>query len=248
MILLLDLGNSRLKWGVLDPHGGVGETGGGWHAGKGEGAWTATLSGVVQPVNGALLASVASPQTTTALCDWIRRQWRCPITQVQTDAEAHGVRNGYREPARLGVDRWLALLGARQRLAGPVCVVDAGTAITVDVMDHEGRHQGGLITPGLRLMAAALGRGTAAVRPGTLNIGDSPQRFGTETDTCVLQGVVTAAVGLVERAWRDYESALGAPVTCVLTGGDAPRLLPNLPASCIHEPELVLSGLAQYAL
>ena len=146
-----------------------------------------------------------------------------------------GVVNGYREPERLGVDRWLALLTAWRELHGGAVVVSAGTALTVDILAADGQHNGGYIVPGLRLMRHALVSGTSGVRPAAETLPSlAPGRSTTEA---VLHGCMAMAVALIERARRD----VATPV--VLSGGDAGALAPWLAGPVLQRPDLVLDGL-----
>lgn len=149
------------------------------------------------------------------------------------------VRNGYAEPGRLGVDRWLALLGADdQARSVPVCVADCGTALTIDVMLSDGQHQGGYILPGLTLMTDSL-----RLRTGGVRFDRSVRRAtgpGRDTAAAVGHGALLAAVALIDRLAVEY----GALV--VLTGGDAADIKPHLRAPVEHDPQLLLKGLQRY--
>ena len=152
-----------------------------------------------------------------------------------------GVRCGYRDPARLGVDRWLALVAAWQRTAGAVAVIGAGTAATVDFVDAGGRHEGGHIGPGLGLMRHALMH-TADVRPAYTAEADVAP--GNDTEEAVSSGTFVMLLGFVEAAVGAFAERCGDRVDVVLTGGDAELLASRLTMPVRHEPRLVLDGLA----
>jgi type III pantothenate kinase len=159
-----------------------------------------------------------------------------------SSASAAGVINGYRDPARLGVDRWLALVGAFNRHGAPACVIDCGTAITIDAVARDGRHLGGVIAPGVQLMRHALVGATAG-------ISDEPDEtttnvFAHDTRAAVAGGALNAAVGLIERVSEQMAAELGATVQRLITGGDAERLLSYLGQRYKLVPNLVLEGLA----
>lgn len=152
-----------------------------------------------------------------------------------------GVHCGYRDPARLGVDRWLALVAAWHLTDGAVAVVGAGTAATVDFVDADGRHEGGHIAPGLGLMRSALNR-TADVRPAYA--AEAVVSPGSDTEGAVSSGTFVMLLGFVEAAVRAFAERGGTAPDVVLTGGDAELLSANLTAPARHEPHLVLDGLA----
>ena len=159
-----------------------------------------------------------------------------------TARELAGVRCGYGEPARLGVDRWLAMVAAWRSCAGAVMVVSAGTAATVDFVDAAGRHQGGYIVPGLRALRDALRRETAEVRPDDEVTADASP--GLDTQRAVSSGTFVMVLAFVEAAIRRFRAHHGDEAAVYLTGGDAALLAEALSEPLRHEPHLVLDGLA----
>lgn len=160
---------------------------------------------------------------------------------ASTTTTLAGVRCGYRDPARLGVDRWLALVAAWHRTDGAVAVVGAGTAATVDFVNGDGRHEGGHIAPGLALMRSALSL-TADVRPAYAAAPVvSP---GDDTERAVSSGTFVMLLGFVEAAVGAFAVRCGDRVDVVLTGGDAGLLATHLSMPTRCEPHLVLDGLA----
>ena len=159
-----------------------------------------------------------------------------------TAEELAGVRCGYADPRRLGVDRWLAVVAAWRCGEGPVIVVSVGTAATVDFVDADGRHEGGFIAPGLRLLRNSLDRETADVRPnGSLEPSTTP---GADTRSAVSGGTFLMLAAFVNAAVGGFADRHGYEAQVFLTGGDA-NLLPDalaVPVRC--EPHLVLDGLA----
>jgi type III pantothenate kinase len=235
MRLLLDLGNTRLKWAWLE-----GERLGGAnalpHRGQDIGllldqAW-ANL-----PIPTAVhAASVADAEVRDRLSAWMSRHWACPLHWLQSQASAGEVRNGYYQPEQLGVDRWLALLGAWQRVRGAVCVIDCGSAVTVDILDGEAHHLGGLIAPGLQMMRDALAASTAL--PAVVGAADAT--LGRDTHAAIQAGTSVAVLGLMDRARRMAPE----DAQLLITGGDAQefaRLIEGPHELC---PDLVLEGLA----
>lgn len=245
MILLLDIGNSFIKWCWLDD-GQLRDAGKVLHtdaelAGVLDEAWR----GLPQP--GAVWASnVAGIILAEALEQWLQQRWGL-VPHYATSSKARGeVRNAYEEPGRLGVDRWLALLGAHEISKQAVCIIDCGTAITVDVMASSGQHLGGLIVPGLGMMRDALYAGTEGVQKSISELPVS-SLLARDTAGAVGAGSRYAVVSFIDRVCADMEKELDEPMICLLTGGDAPAILPLLNAEVEHEPTLVLQGLALIA-
>ena len=247
MILLLDAGNSRLKWAIL--RNGHFEHGGAWALDTtavkklASAAW-----GDIDRPEAVFVANVAGEPFRRALNSWIKRHWKLHPEYVSADSERFGIRNAYADPVRLGVDRWLAILAGRELFNGPLCVVDCGTALTIDVLAEDGRHLGGLIVPGMQLMRDSLIGRSEAIR-GQLDQASHQQvtLLGTDTGSAVAGGTLYAEVAVVDRILSDLRAELGDGLRCILTGGDAQRLQPLLACRAHYEADLVLRGLARVA-
>jgi len=247
MMLLLDIGNTRVKWGrLLDENLSIGMPA--VHHGQPlHTVWSMLWAALPLPRR-VVVANVAGAGVAASLAAWCQAHWGVAPEFVASTATACGVSNGYHEPAQLGVDRWLALIGARhvpELAVRPLCVVGCGTALTVDVVDAGGRHLGGWIAPGLTLMHRQLEGGTA-VLAGGIGVGHGGQYFGQQTVDAVTGGVQHAAAGLVLQAVSLAQRLLGVAPACVLTGGDAATLLPLLSPVARNVPDLVLHGLATW--
>lgn len=246
MRLLVDLGGSRIKWALS----GAGDRPGPMSAGDWrEHGLRALLDRHWRPLprpEALLLASVRGAELLEPLEAWSLEHWGLWPLQVTTSAGALGVRNAYAQPERLGVDRWMALLAAHHHVRGAVCVVDAGTAVTIDVVAADGLHLGGLIAPGMQLMREAL-----AFRTRARAVDDTGCRaaLARGTEDAVSAGCALAAAALVERTLADTRQRLGADLACLLTGGDARALAALLGPGAHAEvlPDLVLRGLALLA-
>lgn len=244
MILELDLGNTCWKWRLLNPESatvlerGTAESGQ-WLKGALPESWGVQLSRI-------RIASVIGAQAEQALNAALTARLSVPIEFARSTSECAGIRNGYIEPGRLGVDRWLMVLAAYREFEGPVLVVSAGSALTIDVVDRGGQHCGGFIIPGPRLMAESLLRDTAGVRFARKDsLGDL--LFGLETDHCVHNGIAIAQAGSVKLAWKRAEAMLEDAVTVVIAGGYGEGLAGSMNELGIHHwhlrKELVLDGL-----
>jgi type III pantothenate kinase len=236
-VLLVDIGNSRVKWGLASDGRIVsGESFGSKDFAQFPASWQA-----MPPPAQVWIANVAGQKIAALFKTWIAQHWGLDPHFARSEAQRFGVVSGYTCPEKLGVDRWVALVGARHVCAGPVCVVDCGTALTFDVLDAKGQHLGGLIAPGLSLMRGALARGTHAL-PWTENLSEEGC-FAHDTETAIAKGTGLAAVGLIERAFWDAAQYLGREPRLLLTGGDAPILETALNLSYEYWPDLVLEGL-----
>ncbi|HKJ09958.1 MAG TPA: type III pantothenate kinase [Gammaproteobacteria bacterium] len=246
MILLIDAGNSSLKWGLLN--GDTLEPGGRMiHERQDVREVAAQAWGQLPVPERAVIANVGGDRLAGSLRAWMKRTWRLLPEFPVAGASAAGVTNAYRQPERLGVDRWAALVAARHHAGGPACVVDCGTAITIDVLGADGAHLGGLITPGLRLMRRSLSAGTRGIgedgEPPLMQDGQVCL-LGRDTQGAVSGGTLYAAVALIDRVLADMREEAGDRISALLTGGDAPTVLPLLAGPIHHRPDLVLEGLA----
>jgi len=247
---LLDLGNTRLKVAALD-----GDKPGDMHA-FAHAELPAALGTVagLHPGDRAWLASVGPDDVARNLEDLLLAAG-LRVERVHTQAAEGALRIAYDEPARLGVDRFLALLGASMRDDGPWVVVSAGSALTADVLAADGRHLGGVIAPSAAHMRAMLGlrfpaldAALRAVRPRIAWPVPAVPTLGEDTLDGVLAGTHHAQAGLVERVLREAATRLGAAPTLLLTGGDAADFDDVVAARRERVPALVLQGLARYAL
>lgn len=236
MRLLIDAGNTRIKWGVHD--------GSGWVA---HGAVAHDEIGSVQltwlnyGIDRAYGSSVAASEVRAA----IERIAPCAITWVASAPKFGHIRNCYRNPAEQGADRWLAVLGAEQALpARDLIIACAGTALTVESLTAEGEYLGGMILPGHALMLGCLARGTAQLNRETGSVVSFPQG----TSDALESGVVSAMVGAIERARMllSQHTQREKPVV-VLTGGGASRVLSWLEGDVRQMDNLVLVGLLRVA-
>ena len=243
--LLLDVGNTRLKWGVVEA-GRIHATGHiamGTIREEGLGVFTSRLPRNVDAVQ---VSNVAGATFATRLSGVIGMHCGCAVHFAKAERQACGIRSGYRQPRRLGVDRWVAMIGAWAELESACVVVDAGTAVTIDAIDGEGRHLGGQILPGVRLMIAALNASTSDIPAvgGRLPAATGLDMFGDTTSKAVQHGAWNAVTGAVDRAITTLRSNAYDPAV-VLTGGDASRMLSALGTEPVHRPHLVLQGLAR---
>ena len=241
MRLLLDLGNTRLKWAL--------EGQGRWFA-QGAAAWNedlamlgSTWQTLPRPAL-ALGASVVDGAREQAVATLVRAMFGLDPAWLRTPARACGVRNAYPEPQRLGVDRFLAMVAARAAGCGDCVLVGVGTALTLDALRADGQHLGGLIAPGPRLMQQSLLGATAQVRPRNDGV---LVDLADNTSDAVVSGCWQAVAALVERFVARVSPQVGTAPAVRLDGGDAAGLAPLLamPTSMVEHG--VLHGLAVWA-
>jgi type III pantothenate kinase len=246
--LLVDIGNSRVKWARLGPDGVIGEQSAAAYADWSAEDWRHALFGVA-PAGRVLAASVAGDSTDAALIAAADLAGGRAVQFVAATREAAGVRNGYADPGLLGVDRWVAVIGAYARVRGACVVADLGTAATVDVLTADGSHLGGYIVPGPALMVASLLRSTSDLdaRHAAGAVARSQGLFADNTRDAIERGGRMALAALVDRCVKDAGRGAGQWPRLLVTGGAAAEVLPHLETPAEHVPDLVLRGLAQLA-
>jgi len=164
-----------------------------------------------------------------------------PIAMRSTESFGTLV-NGYTEPETFGVDRWAAMIGARATHEGALCIIDSGTATTVDLIDADGRHRGGAILPGIYTMRRSLGRYTTALFAADGEI--SP--FSTNTAAGIAGGTGFASVGAIDRLVDEARAEIGE-LTAIVTGGESLILQMMMNNTVVRDPLLVLRGVAEVA-
>jgi type III pantothenate kinase len=251
-VLLLDAGNTRVKWAVVDmlEPGSLLSTG---SCGYGSGGFPERLArqwAGLPPVDRVLLSCVAGAPVSTVIADAVRDDRGLAVEVLRPERACAGVTNGYDDPGQLGIDRWLALLGGR-RLAGaaPAWIVDCGTAVTVDYLDRHGAHRGGLILPGLAMMREGLSTATAALGDTAAShagrvIPEPLVSLARDTDAAVTGGTMIGIVASLDRIVADF--AADNQVVRIITGGDSPVIAPHLDGRWFVRPNLVLEGMAVY--
>ncbi|MGI4811762.1 MAG: type III pantothenate kinase [Janthinobacterium lividum] len=275
-LLLIDAGNSRVKWAWVpalpavdnwpsadtsawrtgafahetQPAQNVGTV----HALAGEPAW----ANLPRPTS-IWISNVAGAALMARLDALIDAHWPgVPRAQIHSCAQQCGVTNRYDVPRSLGSDRWAALIGARASYPGEhLLIATFGTATTTEALQADGVFIGGLIAPGLGLMLLSLGQHTAqlpALTPHTARaIGEENDddrqsaAFRRDTPTSIVEGCRLAQSGLVEEAWRTFGETVQAPVRCLIGGGAAQTIAPALSIPHTRHDGLVLTGLAVIA-
>ncbi|MGZ5202288.1 MAG: type III pantothenate kinase [Telluria sp.] len=234
MLLLVDAGNTRVKWALVQAAAPLGQ----WTAqGAVAHADLASLGTAWQghAIERAIVANVAGPDLRARLSALLPP---VPVDWFASRAARAGLSNRYRDPSRLGCDRFAAAIGARALVPGKaVIVATCGTATTVDAVSADGAFIGGMILPGLALMASSLAQNTAQlpqVAPGA----SLPPLFADNTDDAIVSGCLSAQAGAIERAVGAHQAA-----ECIVSGGAAPWIASALKIPHRLVDNMVLVGL-----
>lgn len=244
MRLLIDVGNTCIKWALADAEGELGEA----RSVRHHGALPVDLHAaweLMEPPSAVHIGCVAGDDLGERLRRICQTYWGLAPAFVETRSQALGVCIAYAEPSRLGVDRWLALVGARHRCAEiPVLIVDAGTAVTFDALAADGRHLGGQILPGIGLMRQVL---LARTRIPPASVIDTDVLWGSDTAAAIGAATLQAPAALAVQLFRQLAEQAGREPEMILTGGDGERLLGLMRGQgvdAVSLPDLVLEGLA----
>ena len=253
-ILLLDAGNTRLKWAVVDSarvpahpaEAGLSDSTT-W-LGQGAAEYHELASLAEQWLQwGSLGACYGVHVANDAVISSVRQLLASIKTEVRwmgARERACGVHNTYQPPQSLGADRWAALVAVRQRTVTNALVISAGTALTVDALDASGHFLGGMILPGLHRMRYALEQGTAQIG---MQYGKF-QDFPNNTADAVESGLISACTGAIATMQANLEKKCGSPPRIFLTGGDGASLRFFLPTGATMVPALVLEGVYYLSL
>jgi len=242
MHLLIDSGNTALKWAfaqdgqllpmskfIVSPEN------------LSEQLQAIANSQEINKVRAVYISNVAGATRQKQLTDWCKEAYQIAPTYAFVAKEFNGLVNAYNPFEKLGVDRWLALIAATDCFKRPICVVDIGTAVTIDAIDDENHYIGGVILPGLGLMRQSLQQNTDAI--GFTQDQDLENIFATNTEHGVISGTSLAIAATVENMTENLHHKTNEPITCVLTGGDALHVKSYISQSVEYVPDLVLKGL-----
>jgi type III pantothenate kinase len=262
--LLIDAGNSRIKWTMVTADGTQLASGALTHGGDDRPDW----SSLPMPC-GAWLSNVAGEAVAARIAALLDTRWpQLPLTTIRARAQQCGVTNGYTTPHALGSDRWAGMIGAHAAFPGEhLLIATFGTATTLEALRADGSFVGGLIAPGWTLMMRSLGEHTAQLPTLDANAArgllkpagasdaasgasESTHRgpfFATDTPRSLSAGCTLAQAGLIERMWRDLQDEWQVPVRLVVSGGAVDEVASAFKVPHTRHDSLVLSGLALIA-
>jgi type III pantothenate kinase len=238
MILAIDAGNTRIKWGLWEDHGFTAQ-------GSLPTARAADLPGALSelPRPAAAIGSNVAGPAARARIEQALAPWRVQPRWIESAAAQCGVVNRYARPAQLGTDRWAALIGARARCAQACVVVNVGTAVTIDALTAQGVFEGGLILPGPELMARALSDHTSDLQLETGVFAPFP----VNSADAIRSGALQAVAGAIEGMARGMTAAGHGDPQLIVSGGGADSIVPVLGRPLLRVPALVLEGLVVIA-
>jgi len=243
MILELDCGNSFIKWRVIDPaaHGGVQASG---VSGEVDHLLDELLALSSVRISKCRLVSVRSDSETELLAGAIAKSLGIEVVCAASSKGLGGVTNGYKDFQRLGLDRWLAIVGAYQLCGRPCIVIDLGTAVTIDLVGEGGEHLGGYITPGMSLLTEQLRTHTKRIlydaQEAQAALSDTSP--GRSTSEAVERGCLKMLHGYIESQIASAAYYFGEQPEIFVTGGDASLFCGG--GEVKRVPDLVFKGLA----
>lgn len=241
MILEIDAGNTTLKWRLLDQCQQV--------SARGIQGYSEELSAITAQLGGGAItcmriACVAGSGIGMRLKQWAHDDLGVEVKFASTLKHYAGVTVAYDAPSRLGVDRWLAMLAAYGEGAEPVCIIDAGSAITVDLLAGDGEHLGGYIVPGLKMLRRSLLEDTGQI---ILSGQEQPDQlaWGKSTDEAVDYGTYKMAVSFLQSIVDELKDS-GHCWSLYVTGGDGRKVMSAVSTDfvVIYDSDLVFRGLA----
>ncbi len=240
MILLVDIGNSRIK-AAQWRDGEIVHCTACAHRRRFSQAMLDQCWGDLPVPAQVWIANVAGAQAAAVVEQWIEAHWGCAVHFVCTRARQLGVSNAYLQPDRLGVDRWMGLIACRQTERVPAIIVNCGTALTIDVIDAEGRHLGGYLAPGLKTQRDSLCTSTEIVLRDTG--GEPLLELACDTEKAIIRGTLYSIVSLINQSANQLTKKYSVDFSRVITGGEAPAIIPFLEGDWLHQPALVLAGI-----
>lgn len=246
MILLIDLGNTRIKWAELS-QGQILFGGAKAHKKQNLSELMPEMWSHLSKPESIWVANVAGDSFSSEMQQWFEKNWNMQAHFVNSSSHYADVKNTYQHAEKLGVDRWLNLIAAREQIKEPVCIVDCGSFLTIDIMDETGQHQGGYITSGLDMMYAALSYYSQGRLTVTIEQHENLAGLGTSTRECIVKGCCQMLVAFINRVTAQTAEKFGDKTQFIITGGDTALLMPFLTQAYHQRPALVFEGLALLA-
>jgi type III pantothenate kinase len=237
--LLLDLGNSRCKFAIVEK-GDLKQYEAQNYGPFGKLYSVKSLSDQYSDADEVVISSVLSEEMNSQIKETLLNGAAKNVFFLAPEENSFGVKLAYADPSNMGVDRVAALIGAKEKYSGNSCIVDCGTAITIDVLDAKGVHQGGVILPGIKVMKKALLSNTK------IEVSDADVEFDVlskTTEGAIHTGCISAVVGGVEHVVNKMASDYDGFDQIVITGGDAEKIKSYLSMQADMDNTLVLDGL-----
>jgi type III pantothenate kinase len=248
MNLLIDIGNSRLKWASLE-HFLSKQTSISYNANNLLSKLDKIWIDLPTP-HKIWVSNVAGQIVKKILIEWISLHWHIHINFIVSEKQAYGVSNAYLKPEILGVDRWLALIATKKLNLGITIIVDCGTAVTLDVINHNGKHLGGVISSGINTMYNSLLKNTQNIILNQHELSENNKTkklLAKDTTNAVKLGAIYSIVGLIEKIKIELSKQWQQPIFCIITGGDGNIIKPLLSFDSKYIHDLVLKGIVVVA-
>lgn len=241
MILLVDIGNSAIKWACTETFENL--------VNADFEFYTHTrLSEVLDSIwikidnpEQILVSNVSGKEVEQSVTQWCQDNWQLEPVYLQVEDNVCGVKLAYKDISQLGVDRWLAIIAAWNKIQHALCVVDCGTAVTVDGVTGSGQHLGGMILPGIELMQQSLLERASGISKIKHMMGN--EQLADNTQQGIASGTTMAIVALIDRMVKNMQKDLDSNLACIITGGGAKNILHLLGSHFEYDPHLVLHGL-----
>ena len=242
MILLVDIGNSAIKWACTETFEKLENADIEFYR-------HTRLSDVldakwkkIESPEQILVSNVAGKEIEKDLAQWCQDNWHLEPEYLQVRDNDYGVKLAYQDTSQLGVDRWLAIIAAWNKIQHALCVVDCGTAVTVDGVSESGQHLGGMILPGIELMQQSLLERASGISE--IKTMQGKDQLANNTQQGIASGTTMAVVAMVDRVVKNMQKDFDTNLACIITGGSAMNILHLTESQFEHDPHLVLHGLA----
>jgi type III pantothenate kinase len=247
--LLIDIGNSRIKWCLHDNSENKFVSIGAMFHDKSalDELFCEHWNHLASPSR-VLVSNVSGSDIAEKLDAWIKKAWQINTEYVKSEAHSYGLSNAYLDTSKLGVDRWMAIVAAWHRYQSyqeDICVVDCGTAMTIDGISKSGQHLGGLIIPGYTMMQEVLANNTSDIN--TIRTTSSSFNFSNSTEQAVNSGCYLAMLATIDRVVTLMKNDADGQVRCIITGGNAELVIEDLADEFEYDPNLVLHGLTIFS-
>lgn len=238
-VLLVDIGNTRLKWALLEDDHKINHNLFPWQPETLEDLLDQQWRQFEAP-HSVYISNVAGDAVSHVLNGWCQGNWHLEPVYAEVEDVSCGVRNSYSEPGKLGVDRWLAMIAAWNLIGQQVCVIDCGSAVTIDIVAADGQHHGGIIAPGLSLLGRVLTEHTHA-----LNVKHQTNfpLFATNTEEAISSGCYHLFTGGINHILTKVQQTYGPQMEYIITGGDAELVKDAIDIDMTYKPDLILQGL-----
>ena len=240
MELLLDIGNSSVNWALQEEQ----FTSTGYFSYKKDQVTKNLQENLLLPEkpSSILVSNVAGNQVFNSLNDWAKKQWQQECWQANVSRKYKELKNSYNDTEQMGIDRWLAMVASWETYHSALCLVGCGTALTIDVIDVEGKHLGGYIIPGIELMQKALVNNTVQINVDVKSVPSID--YANDTQAAINNGAFLSAVSMIDRTVETFSEQSNCEVKCIISGGMAESIKPLLNHPFEYEPNLVLMGLS----